>query len=123
MCFHPKSNVTLPRMTLADIGRVVDAWVDQFQELSQRYAWVQVFENKGAVMGCSNPHPHCQIWASSFMPNEAKLKDDNLRNYFQKHGVNMLLKYAQSEIQVRKTEMSVFALERSPFCFVSAKSV
>lgn len=61
MCFHPHSDLTLPLMEEADIRKVVDAWVEQFLELGQKYLWVQIFENKGNVMGCSNPHPHCQV--------------------------------------------------------------
>jgi len=57
----------------------------------------QIFENKGAIMGCSNPHPHCQIWASSFMPNEAQIKHDNLRKHYQEKKVNLLLDYAAKE--------------------------
>ena len=62
MCFHPKSNVTVPLMTAAEMEAVVERWAEQARELGERYRWVQIFENKGAVMGCSNPHPHCQIW-------------------------------------------------------------
>lgn len=61
MCFHPHSDLTLPLMELPDIVKVVEAWVDQLQDLGRKYRWVQIFENKGNVMGCSNPHPHCQV--------------------------------------------------------------
>lgn len=71
MCFHPHSDVTLPVMQVGEICSVIEEWMRQLQELGQTYLWVQIFENKGAIMGCSNPHPHCQIWASSFMPSEA----------------------------------------------------
>ena len=71
MCFHPHSDVTLPVMQVGEICSVIDEWMRQLQELGKTYLWVQIFENKGAIMGCSNPHPHCQIWASSFMPSEA----------------------------------------------------
>ena len=79
MCFSPKSNVTIPVMSVEEIRAVVDTWVQEMTILGAKYKWVQIFENKGAVMGCSNPHPHCQIWASSFMPNEASVKDINLK--------------------------------------------
>eukprot|EP00095_Tigriopus_kingsejongensis_P005291 snap_masked-scaffold758_size101577-processed-gene-0.13 protein:Tk05291 transcript:snap_masked-scaffold758_size101577-processed-gene-0.13-mRNA-1 annotation:"hypothetical protein LOTGIDRAFT_186016" len=98
MCFHPKSNVTLPIMTEAEVTKVVDEWARQAETLGRKYTWVQIFENKGAVMGCSNPHPHCQIWASSFMPNEARVKDRHFRQYFQDHGTPMLLDYARKEL-------------------------
>ena len=61
MCFHPHSDLTLPLMELPDIVKVVEAWVGQLQDLGRKYRWVQIFENKGNVMGCSNPHPHCQV--------------------------------------------------------------
>ena len=97
MCFSPKSNVTIPLMSVEEIKEVVDTWVEEMISLGQRYKWVQIFENKGAVMGCSNPHPHCQIWASSFMPNEAFVKDANMRQYKEKHGSNLLQDYAKKE--------------------------
>lgn len=67
-----------------------------------KYTWVQIFENKGAAMGCSNPHPHCQIWACSFMPNEPKIKEHHLVDYFQKHGRPLLDDYVQRELVKRE---------------------
>ena len=58
-------------MQVGEVCSVIEEWMRRLQELGQTYLWVQIFENKGAIMGCSNPHPHCQIWASSFMPSEA----------------------------------------------------
>ena len=55
-------------MSQAEIKEVINTWVEEMITLGQKYKWVQIFENKGAVMGCFNPHPHCQIWASSFLP-------------------------------------------------------
>lgn len=69
------------------------------EELGKKYSWIQIFENKGAVMGCSNPHPHCQIWASSFLPNEAEIKNKNFQDYFRKTGTPMLLDYARQELE------------------------
>uniref|UniRef100_A0A670JAT6 Galactose-1-phosphate uridylyltransferase n=1 Tax=Podarcis muralis TaxID=64176 RepID=A0A670JAT6_PODMU len=60
MCFHPWSDMTLPLMSLAEIRSVIDKWSEIAVELGASYSWVQIFENKGAMMGCSNPHPHCQ---------------------------------------------------------------
>ena len=60
MCFHPRSDVTLPLMTVEEIREVVDEWARQVEDLGKTQQWVQIFENKGKVMGCSNPHPHCQ---------------------------------------------------------------
>jgi UDPglucose--hexose-1-phosphate uridylyltransferase len=98
MCFSPKSNVTVPLMARDDLVKVIKEWINQIDELGRTYKWVQIFENKGALMGCSNPHPHCQIWSSSFMPNEASVKDDNFRAYFKQHGRSMLLDYAHREV-------------------------
>ena len=61
MCFHPRSDVTLPLMTVKEVREVVDEWAHQIMDLGSTNRWVQVFENKGNVMGCSNPHPHCQV--------------------------------------------------------------
>lgn len=98
LCFHPWSDVTLSRMTILEIRRVIDKWAEINVDLGQKYCWVQIFENRGAVMGCSNPHPHCQIWASSFLPNEPKVKHRTQKEYFQKHNSIMLLDYLKKEL-------------------------
>jgi UDPglucose--hexose-1-phosphate uridylyltransferase len=100
ICFHPRHDLTLPQMREDEIVKVVQTWIDQTRELGERYAWVQVFENKGAVMGCSNPHPHGQIWASDFVPNEPAIEDSSQRNYFRDKKRTMLLDYAQREIEL-----------------------
>ncbi len=70
----------------------------QTAELGQMYPWVQVFENKGAAMGCSNPHPHGQVWANSFLPNEIEREDRLQRTYFAEQGSPMLVDYVQREL-------------------------
>lgn len=102
MCFHPKTSVTLPTMTQDEVRNVVDRWVAETEELGQKYEWVQIFENKGATMGCSNPHPHCQIWASSFLPSEAMLEDMHQKRYFLKHGTRLLHDYTTKELQQKE---------------------
>ncbi|MEY4907436.1 MAG: hypothetical protein RL260_1154, partial [Pseudomonadota bacterium] len=97
LCFSPDHGRTLPELSLAAIGGVVDTWCDQSAELGQTYPWVQVFENKGALMGCSQPHPHGQIWACGHLPNEAATEDREQRAYFAAHGQPMLLDYVQRE--------------------------
>lgn len=97
MCFHPWSDITLPLMSLPDIRHIIDKWAEINTELGAKYKWVQIFENKGAVMGCSNPHPHCQVWASSFLPNQPAVKDRTQREYYKKHASPMLLDYAHLE--------------------------
>ena len=97
VCFSPDHGKTLPELPLAAIVEVVDTWCDQSEELGARYPWVQVFENKGAMMGCSNPHPHGQVWASDFVPNEAAVEDAHQRRYAELRGRALLADYAQHE--------------------------
>ena len=70
ICFSPDHSKTLPELSVDKIRGVIDTWNDQIEELGKDYVWVQAFENKGEAMGCSQPHPHGQIWANSFLPNE-----------------------------------------------------
>jgi len=100
ICFHPRHDLTLPEMEQAEITQVIRTWEEQSRELGARYSWVQVFENKGAVMGCSNPHPHGQVWASDFLPNEIAIEDLHQRSYFANHGRPLLLDYAEHEISI-----------------------
>ena len=71
MCFSPCHRLSLAEMSTQEIEAVIEVWKEQVTELQQRYSWVQIFENKGAAMGCSNPHPHCQVWAQNNLPNIA----------------------------------------------------
>ncbi|XP_035464529.1 galactose-1-phosphate uridylyltransferase isoform X2 [Scophthalmus maximus] len=102
MCFHPWSDVTLPLMKKEEVVKVIDKWTELVEELGATYPWVQIFENKGAMMGCSNPHPHCQVWASNFLPNEPALSDRCQRAYHQKHGEPLLLHYAKQEAEKKE---------------------
>ncbi len=97
ICFSPQHNLTLPEMAAADIRKVVDSWAEKTAELGQKYCWVQIFENKGAVMGSSMPHPHGQIWALDRLPNEPFKEDRQQRAYWQENGRSLLVDYAQQE--------------------------
>lgn len=97
ICFSPDHSKTLPELSLAALGQVVATWCEQTQELGKRYQWVQVFENKGAMMGCSNPHPHGQVWANSFLPTDIVKEARQQHAYFQQHGTPLLLDYARRE--------------------------
>ncbi|WP_443091305.1 galactose-1-phosphate uridylyltransferase [Basfia succiniciproducens] len=99
ICFSPDHSKTLPLLTVEEITEVVKVWREQLRELGQKYQWVQIFENKGAAMGCSNPHPHGQIWANSFLPNEVARADLNQKKYFEKQGSVLLLDYAKRELE------------------------
>ena len=97
ICFSPRHDLTLPEMNPSDILKVINLWAEQTQELGQTYQWVQIFENKGEIMGCSNPHPHGQIWAGDWLPNEVKSEDDNQRTYYKKNNSVLLLDYIKLE--------------------------
>lgn len=97
ICFSPRHDLTLPEMKTSEIRGVIDTWSNEVTELGQTYRWVQVFENKGAVMGCSNPHPHGQIWASDTLPNEPAKEDREQRAYLEQKGVTLLHDYAALE--------------------------
>ena len=99
ICFSPRHDLTLPEMGLPEIRRVIDVWAEQLKELGERFKWVQIFENKGAVMGCSNPHPHGQIWSSNFIPQLPQREDESQRAYFKEHKRPMLLDYLQQETE------------------------
>jgi UDPglucose--hexose-1-phosphate uridylyltransferase len=75
ICFSPDHSKSLPELALPQIAAVIDTWADQVAELGRTYSNVQVFENKGAMMGCSNPHPHGQVWATDYLPHEVSIED------------------------------------------------
>jgi UDPglucose--hexose-1-phosphate uridylyltransferase len=91
ICFSPDHGKSLPLLSLPQLRAVVDTWADQTAELGARFAHVQVFENKGAMMGCSNPHPHGQVWASAHVPQEPATEDARQRAYHAEHGRPLLL--------------------------------
>ncbi len=109
ICFSPDHSKTLPLLSVQEIRRVVDLWGSQFTELSKEYTYVQLFENKGAVMGCSNPHPHGQIWACDFIPEEISKELRSQKEYFAKHGTKLLRDYLKDELV--KKERIVFETE------------
>jgi UDPglucose--hexose-1-phosphate uridylyltransferase len=98
ICFSPRHDLTLPEMDLPAIRGVVDIWAEQFAELGKIYQWVQVFENKGALMGSSNPHPHGQIWAMDQLPNEALKEEVNQLAYFKCYDSSLLVDYLSNEL-------------------------
>ena len=99
ICFSPDHSKTLPQLTVEEITEVVKTWQGQCEELGQSYNWVQVFENKGAMMGCSNPHPHGQIWAQQHLPTLVEKKHNAQQAYFAEHGTGLLQDYAKREVE------------------------
>lgn len=101
VCFDPRHNLTLPEMSLEGIEAVMGTWIEQTSQLGELdfISYAQVFENKGAMMGCSNPHPHSQIWATSRIPNEPAKEISAQSEYHDQHGTCLLCDYLAAEEQ------------------------
>ncbi len=101
VCFHPRHDLSLPELRVAEIAEVIRAWTEQTRLLLQDSAinHVQVFENKGELMGCSNPHPHSQIWATAHVPTEVEKELEQQRSYRERHRSSLLLDYLAQEQQ------------------------
>ena len=99
ICFSPRHDLTLATMTAAEIEPVVHTWIDQFRELGSLdfIQHVQIFENRGAMMGASNPHPHCQVWATASIPNEPAKELLSQRAYWKSHNRCLLCDYSALE--------------------------
>ncbi len=97
ICFSPRHDLTMARMSPEDVRATIDMWAEQSIELAGRYRWVQVFENRGETMGASNPHPHGQIWAGTALPREAAREDEGQRRRYAQTGRPLLLDYAVQE--------------------------
>lgn len=100
ICFSPRHDLTIADMDLDVIRKVVELWIEEHKSLSALpwIRYIQIFENKGAVMGCSNPHPHGQIWASSSVPDEPSKKDKSQSAYYQKNARTLLQDYLDLEL-------------------------
>jgi len=108
VCFSPRHDLTLPELELPAVQQVIQTWGEQTTDLGAKefIKYVQVFENKGAMMGCSNPHPHSQIWAQSELPNEIEKESKSLGAYFAEKHRLLLLDYLEEEN--RRKERIVF---------------
>jgi UDPglucose--hexose-1-phosphate uridylyltransferase len=98
ICYSPRHDLTMAQLPPEEIRHCVDTWAAQVTELEARWRWVQVFENKGEIMGCSNPHPHGQVWASDFVPEEVSKELFRQAEWFKHHGSPLLLDYAEEEL-------------------------
>ncbi len=97
ICFSPDHGKSMPQLSAPQIRAVVDIWCELSDTLGKIYKSVQIFENKGAMMGCSNPHPHGQVWAASHLPDELRREEDSLRGHYANFGTSMLLDLAERE--------------------------
>jgi len=104
ICFSPDHSKSLADMAVKDISKVVNVWQKEFATLAalKDINYVQIFENKGAVMGCSNPHPHGQIWSQSTLPNEVEKKDTQQKEYFSKENKSLLENYLTQELKLNE---------------------
>mgnify|MGYP001792179006 FL=1 len=98
ICFSPDHSKSLPELPLTTIEEIVDVWIAQAEELGARFSNIQIFENKGAMMGCSNPHPHGQIWATKHWGLEIAHEDQQQRQYLMDYKGSMLLDTAEREM-------------------------
>jgi UDPglucose--hexose-1-phosphate uridylyltransferase len=104
VCFSPDHSLTLAQMTYEEILRVVEVWTRQYREIGgwPKINYVQIFENKGAMMGCSNPHPHGQIWANATVPQEPAIEQRQQRAYRDEHGTCLLCDYQALEARLEE---------------------
>ena len=101
LCFSPRHDLTVPRMNSGELRGVIDAWTEQYTSLA-KIPWVrhvQIFENCGELMGASNAHPHCQIWANATLPNLPAREDESFRAYREEKHSCLLCDYLQLELQ------------------------
>jgi len=100
ICFSPDHALTLPQMSVQAIEQVVKVWQTQYREIGSmpEIGYVQIFENKGAIMGCSNPHPHGQIWASATVPQLPAQEQAQQERYLAQHGKCLLCEYTALEL-------------------------
>lgn len=104
ICFSPRHDLTLSQMSIDDIVLVIQLWMNEYKDLGAKdfINHVQIFENKGEVMGCSNPHPHGQIWAQESIPVEAAKKHKQLSAYFQQNDKTLLEAYVAQELKLKE---------------------
>jgi UDPglucose--hexose-1-phosphate uridylyltransferase len=108
ICFSPRHDLTVAELSMNEVKDVIDLWCREYELLAQKefIHYIQIFENKGSVMGCSNPHPHGQIWAQQSIPVEPFKKQQQQLNYFQKNKRTMLDEYWK--LEVKQNERIVF---------------
>lgn len=111
ICFSPRHDLTLPQMGVGAIEKLIELWQTEFTEISKNPSikFIQIFENKGELMGCSNPHPHGQIWASSSVPLEVSKETFQQKKYYEKHKKSLLSAYI--ELEIKKNERIVLENE------------
>ena len=104
ICFSPRHDLTLPELELGEIEKLIEVWTDEYKTLggNEKINYVQIFENKGEVMGCSNPHPHGQIWAEKNIPVEPAKEIEQMKKYYAEKGKSILSDYLELELKEEK---------------------
>lgn len=104
ICYSPDHSLTLPEMELEAIEKVVSLWQKEYRSLGEEEAinHVQIFENKGAIMGCSNPHPHGQIWSQSSIPEIVLKKQKQQKAYWEKNQSSLVKDYMEQELEAKE---------------------
>ncbi|MBN1560695.1 UDP-glucose--hexose-1-phosphate uridylyltransferase [candidate division KSB1 bacterium] len=102
ICFSPRHDLTLAELPVADLLKVIDVWAKQIEELKDTYAWIQIFENRTAMMGASSPHPHGQLWSATSLPNEARKEHERQKDYMRRHHSILLMDYYKQELQAKE---------------------
>ncbi len=104
ICFSPRHDLTIPEMEVSEIKKVVDLWAQEYKSIGENdfVNYVQIFENKGSVMGCSNPHPHGQIWSSSSIPNEPAKEQLRMLEYYLEKGRSLMSDYIAAELEKKE---------------------
>jgi UDPglucose--hexose-1-phosphate uridylyltransferase len=102
ICYSDNHKATLPILNVNSIEKIIKVWQNEYQLLGEKsnINYVQIFENKGLIMGCSNPHPHGQIWAQESIPTEAKKKDIQQKRYWDQNGFSLLGEYLKQELKI-----------------------
>lgn len=100
ICFSPRHDLSIAKMETQNIIKIVETWQKEYRQLKniEYINYIQIFENKGYLMGASNPHPHGQIWAQETIPDEPAKEDQKQKEYFEKHGKSLLENYLQQEL-------------------------
>ncbi len=103
VCFSPDHSLTVSRMSVPELEKVVGVWIEQYEDLGEIpfVKSVQIFENRGEMMGASNPHPHCQIWANESLPNEMVKEQASQKGYFERQQSCLLCDYLKLELKSR----------------------
>jgi UDPglucose--hexose-1-phosphate uridylyltransferase len=119
VCFSPRHDLTLPLLEVEDIRKVIGLWEAEYRQLSadSSIKYIQIFENKGDIMGCSNPHPHSQIWATSDVPAELIKETSHQKKYYEATGKSLLQSYVTQELdkQERVVEENEHFVALVPF--------